>query len=115
MNRRARIVYLTSNAAISEESRAPGRAEHRHTLSAEPPPLRVGQQQTTTTWSTGNRAEHVLNGAVTIVAIRSRDDGKSGGHDATDRAGDGREPATKARPSPVVAITPSIKNAALDI
>jgi hypothetical protein len=66
---------------------------------------------------TGNRAEHVANGAVMMVAIRSREDGSvrvamiPGIAQANDES-----IATKARPSnPVLAITRSIKNAARDM
>ena len=66
---------------------------------------------------TGSRAEQVINGAVTMVAMRSRDDGSvrvammPGIAQAYDDS-----IATKARPSsPVLAITRSIKNAARDM
>ena len=66
---------------------------------------------------TGSRAEQVISGAVTMVAIRSRDDGNvrvammPGIAQANDES-----IATKARPSsPVLAITRSIKNAARDM
>ena len=111
-----RIVDLNNDAAIRAEVPPHRYSKNMATPWALRPHHRVCAETSipTSTVNTGSRAEQVINGAVMMVAIRSRDDGSvrvamiPGIAQANDDS-----IATKARPSnPAVAITRSIKNAA---
>src|ERR1700722_6820540 len=114
-----RIVDLARDAAISADVPPPRYSRNIVTPCALSPHhwVRGATSRPTSNVYTGSRAEHVVNGAVTMVAIRSREDGNvrvamiPGIAQANDES-----IATKERPSsPVVAITRSIKSPARDI
>src|ERR1700733_10341786 len=113
------MVAFTRDAAISEEVPPPRYSRNIVTPCALSPHhwVRGATSRPISNVYTGSRAEHVINGAVTMVAIRSREDGNvrvammPGIAQANDES-----IATKARPSrPVLAITRSIRKAARDM